>query len=152
MFKLIIDNHTNEPSQGSLDIADTLTNGMDEDNEEEMMSEEAKLKRKRELEISDRILSFGRSTVESDNNEKTKPPSQESLDILDALTHDTSEEEENDQFHDVTVGHDVTARHFDASPSSEKKRTWSSLWVSEDKSEEHPPNVDNERTWDSLWK
>jgi hypothetical protein len=96
-------------------------------------------------------LTTGRSSVESDNNEKTKAPSQESLDILDALTRDASEEEEKkDQFHDVTVNHNVTSRHVDASPSSEKRRTWSSLWVSEEKSEEHPPN--EERTWDSLWK
>ena len=98
-----------------------------------------------------------------------REPSQESLDIVDTLTqpilddegHEEGQDEvheETDAFHEevspknhLTPEPNRVASSGDEllTPTSEKKRTWSSLWVSEEVVEEA---ANQERTWDSLWK
>ena len=89
-------------------------------------------------------------------------PSQESLDIADTLTRadDDGADDDDDDGDDDDVEEDVFnadkdlgTKQKEPKVKKKKNRTWKSLWVSEDVSEDNSLTDENkERTWDSLWK
>ena len=96
-----------------------------------------------------------------------RKPSQESLDIADAIFKAVEEEEakagpkpDDDGDDDNDDGDGDGGDEFpsgeglpgQSNPKPKKNRTWSSLWVSEEVPEENSAEDGKDRTWSSLWK
>jgi hypothetical protein len=129
-----------EPSQESLEIVDTLMQQFPVDDEGHDESHD-------------------KDHDEGHDKDHDEVHDDKSHDEAHDNGHDEDHEEDHDETDDfqeemigatnVSTFEPKTSGEETSTPASQKKRTWSSLWVSEEVVEEV---TTQERTWDSFWK